>query len=314
MQRLPLVSVIVTSYNYADYVEAAIESVLAQTYPVVDLIVVDDGSTDGSIEKLHKYEDVARVISKPNGGQGSAFNAGIDAARGDVVAFLDADDRWYPTKLASMWESGRFDPDVAMVYHRVALTGPLGAGRGVLPRRVLSGDLRRRVSRSGGYWPYAPTSALAFPRSYLDRVGPVPEDRFRICADAYLAELAPFLGQIIGLEDVLAEYRLHGSNQWNDAARLAGDPATVTSHIKQFETRVASINARLGELGLDERVDISDHWPYERLRLRNGDRQRRPSVRFLWRGLTFPGEPRLPTRIKNTLRAARELGPSREAR
>lgn len=100
MNSSPRVSVVIPAYNAAWCVRRAVDSVLAQDYRDYELIVVNDGSTDATAEVLAAYGDAVRVVSKPNGGLSSARNAGIAAARGEYVAFLDADDWWLPTKLS----------------------------------------------------------------------------------------------------------------------------------------------------------------------------------------------------------------------
>lgn len=95
----PAVSVVIPAYNAAWCVRRAVDSVLAQTLRDFELIVVDDGSTDETASVLRRYGDALRIVSKPNGGMSSARNAGIREARGRYLAFLDADDRWQPTKL-----------------------------------------------------------------------------------------------------------------------------------------------------------------------------------------------------------------------
>ncbi len=86
------VDIVVNNYNYARYLPEAIESALAQTHQRVRMIIVDDGSSDGSRELLGSYEDRATVVLKENGGQASALNAGMERCESDVVIFLDADD------------------------------------------------------------------------------------------------------------------------------------------------------------------------------------------------------------------------------
>jgi glycosyltransferase involved in cell wall biosynthesis len=90
----PRVSVLIDTYNYGRYVEEAVESVIAQDFPEAEreILVVDDGSTDDTEERLRKYEGTITYLRKANGGQASAFNYGLEGARGEVVAFLDADD------------------------------------------------------------------------------------------------------------------------------------------------------------------------------------------------------------------------------
>ncbi len=100
MSSGPIVSAIIPAYNAAWCVRRAVDSVLAQTFDARELIVVDDGSTDETADLLTGYGDALRVLRKRNGGLSSARNAGIDAAKGRYVAFLDADDWWLPQKLA----------------------------------------------------------------------------------------------------------------------------------------------------------------------------------------------------------------------
>lgn len=106
MKSERLVSVLINNYNYGRFIGEAIESVLSQTYQNWELIVVDDGSSDDSVEAAeafrNKYPEKIQVISKDNGGQASAFNVGVSAARGDIIAFLDSDDCWYADKLAEI--------------------------------------------------------------------------------------------------------------------------------------------------------------------------------------------------------------------
>jgi glycosyltransferase involved in cell wall biosynthesis len=93
------ISVVIPTYNRAEQVSAAVRSVLEQTLPPHEVIVVDDGSTDRTAELLQPWMDRIRYIPKPNGGVSSARNRGIIEATGDLVAFLDSDDTWHPDKL-----------------------------------------------------------------------------------------------------------------------------------------------------------------------------------------------------------------------
>ena len=96
----PLVTVVIPTYNRGFVLRRTLENVFAQTYPHVEVIVVDDGSTDDTKEVLRPYEDRIKVITQSNGGPAAARNRGIDAARGGIVAFQDSDDLWKPAKLA----------------------------------------------------------------------------------------------------------------------------------------------------------------------------------------------------------------------
>lgn len=101
----PLISVIIPNYNYGRYLGQAIDSVLGQTYKNVQLIVVDNESTDNSVEIADRYGEALTLIRKPHGGVSSARNLGLAQATGEYICFLDSDDTWLPEKLASQLEA-----------------------------------------------------------------------------------------------------------------------------------------------------------------------------------------------------------------
>ena len=110
------ISVIIPTYNYGRFLREAIDSVLAQTYPAHEIIVVDDGSTDDTPRILAEYGDRIRVIRQENLGASAARNTGIAAARGEWVSFLDSDDLWLPRKLECDAARIAADPDLGMVH------------------------------------------------------------------------------------------------------------------------------------------------------------------------------------------------------
>jgi glycosyltransferase involved in cell wall biosynthesis len=116
----PLVSVIIPAYNDAAFIGAAIESVLAQGYPSVEIVVIDDGSKDATVQTAAAFGDPVRVIEQSNAGAAVARTRGMEAARGDLIAFLDADDYWLPGKLRMQVEHLARHPDVGAVYCRWA--------------------------------------------------------------------------------------------------------------------------------------------------------------------------------------------------
>lgn len=208
----PLVSVVINNYNYGRFVKDAIESALGQTYPRTEVIVVDDGSTDNSREVIAGYRGRVRAIFKENGGQGSAFNAGFAASKGEIVIFLDADDLLLPQaveEIVSVWR-----PGLSKVQWRLQrVTGDLQPLPGTWPEEpsMPSGDLRERVLR-WGYYPSPTTSGNAFARWLLERILPMPESEWRMGADAYLIALAPLYGEVKSIDKVLGYYRIHGNN------------------------------------------------------------------------------------------------------
>jgi glycosyltransferase involved in cell wall biosynthesis len=115
----PLITVIIGAYNAERYLGEAIESVLAQTYRNFELIVVDDGSTDRTGEIAASYGDPVRCIRQANGGMAASRNRAIPEARGDYLAFLDADDRFPPEKLEQQLAVFEADPELDVVYGHV---------------------------------------------------------------------------------------------------------------------------------------------------------------------------------------------------
>jgi glycosyltransferase involved in cell wall biosynthesis len=213
----PLVSALINNCNYADFVGEAIESCLAQTYPKVEVIVVDDGSTDGSREVLQRYADRIRAIFQPNGGQGAAVNTGIREARGEVLCLLDADDTWFPEKVASVVEKYRQGP-WGLVSHDLLMRGDRGvrvpeatwsACTGVRLRegRVFADLVRERL-----VWAFSPTSGLSLPAALARRIGPLPERDWRNAVDTPIAYAAAYLGPVGAISTPLGHYRVHGRN------------------------------------------------------------------------------------------------------
>ena len=115
----PLISILIDTYNHERYIEQAIVSVLEQDFPAdqLEIVVVDDGSTDGTPSVIEKFPPRVRYIRKTNGGQASAFNAGIANLHGPIVAFLDGDDWWAKQKLSVVADAFEANPEVAAVGH-----------------------------------------------------------------------------------------------------------------------------------------------------------------------------------------------------
>src|ERR1700722_6872423 len=140
----PVVTVLIDTFNYGHFIEEAIRSVLVQDFPAeqMEIIVVDDGSTDDTRERVAQNADRVQYFYKPNGGQASAFNFGIGKARGEYVALLDADDYWLPSKLSKVIKAFETGPEVSLVYHRFqefrmesyeGRGGDFNGGSGIIP-------------------------------------------------------------------------------------------------------------------------------------------------------------------------------------
>ena len=118
----PLVSVVICNYNYGRFLDAAIRSVLAQTYKPVEVIVVDDGSTDGSAGVLQRQPPAVVRLHTPRSGQIGALWAGVQACHGDYVCLMDSDDVWHPDKVSRVAASFRTFPETGWVRHKLAVT------------------------------------------------------------------------------------------------------------------------------------------------------------------------------------------------
>jgi glycosyltransferase involved in cell wall biosynthesis len=255
-----MVSIIISSFNYARFLPHAIDSALSQTGPKVEVIVVDDGSTDGSRGVIEGYGARVQPIFKANTGQGSALNAGFARSRGDVVLFLDSDDVLLPgaaERVATMMS----DPEVVKVHWPATEIDEAGAATGrTIPRMPLPrGDLRDQVIRQGPYgyhWP--PTSANAWSRGLLARILPMPEPSFRTCPDLWLAGLAPLYGRVESEARPLSLWRKHRANfSWReDFSRR------VREGIERDELTMSAIVQHGGRLGLvaDRRAWQPDAW------------------------------------------------------
>lgn len=212
----PLVSILINNYNYGQYLREAVDSALGQTYPRVEVIVVDDGSTDDSRAILTEYGDRIVSVLKSNGGQGSAFNAGLAASRGDIVCFLDADDRFHPDKVRLVVETLERHPEAGWLVHNYVKFKPDGSQEPVQLYR--QSDTRNEVARAARgksitYFP--PTSALVFRRALLAQFFPVPE-HLRITTDNYLKFVSASISPVHVLAQILTEQRLHGANLYTN--------------------------------------------------------------------------------------------------
>jgi hypothetical protein len=208
-----LVSIIIDNFNYARFIRAAIDSALAQSYAPVEVIVVDDGSTDNSRDVISSYGTRVSAVFKPNGGHASAFNAGFRASRGSIVMFLDADDALLPTAVEEVvraWHPGTAKAQFILA-HIDADGRALGAIVPFSPAQMPDGDIRASILEAGGYVG-VPTSGNAFARTVLDRILPLPEPLWRQAADTSLEIIAPFLGDVVSLRKNLGCYRVHESN------------------------------------------------------------------------------------------------------
>jgi len=250
----PFVSVLIDTYNHEHFIEEAIQSVLSQDFPASEreILVVDDGSTDRTPEILAKFASQIRILRKPNGGQASAFNHGFPECRGELIAFLDADDWWAPDKLMRVTNAMAADPKVGFIGHGIITVFPDGTRRTEVLRdgfcfqaNDLSGAqlFRRRCAFMG-------TSRMTVRRDILQRIGPIPTD-ILIQADEYIYTLASVLMPMRILPEPLAYYRLHADNAFH---MLNASPEKLRRKQESLAALAKTLSQRLAQLGVDPEV------------------------------------------------------------
>jgi glycosyltransferase involved in cell wall biosynthesis len=227
----PLVSVMIGVYNAEPYLGEAIESVLTQDYRPIELIVVDDGSTDGSAEVARSFPQ-ARVVRQENAGNGAARNRAVEEASGELYAFLDADDRFTAGKLSLQKAALDSDPGLDMVFGHVC--------------EFFSPELDEQVRASLRQpapepMPWTAPNLMLIRRESFERVGPFTTSvRVGVTVDWFARAAEAGLRHTI-LPDVVLERRLHTQN---NGLREAASRSQYLEVIRQaMERRRAAAEA-----------------------------------------------------------------------
>ncbi len=225
INRPPLVSIIINNYNYERFVGQAIESALQQTYPNVEVIVVDDGSTDRSPEIIRGYHGRILPLIKENGGQSTALNAGFKSSHGEIIIFLDADDLLLPTAVEDVIDVFSSRPDLVRVEYRMAVIDENNRRTGVeKPEKhipVPCGNVLKQALSFPFDMAWLPTSGNAFATWGLSQIMPIPEGHSgKVGADWYLVHLSNLLGPVFFLSCLEACYRVHSANNYERSGTL----------------------------------------------------------------------------------------------
>ena len=234
MDNLPLVSIVTPSYNQAEYLEETIQSVLSQTYPNIEYILVDGASSDGSLEIIEKYESkLARWISEKDKGQTDAINKGFALAKGEIIGWINSDDTLLTNAVEKAVTYLQAHPQVGLVYgdanyidEKSHVIGKFPAAQTDLPR------LRR------GYV-HIPQQASFFRKALWDQVGPL-DDSFYFAMDYDLWTRLAAVSKLKYIPDTWASFRLHA-----DAKTIAADdrcwPEMLRVHYREGGSRFAPI-------------------------------------------------------------------------
>jgi len=247
--------VLIDTYNHERFIEQAIVSAIEQDFPAGEreIIVVDDGSTDSTAVITRKFAPHVRLIHKPNGGQASAFNAGIPECKGEIVSFLDGDDWWLPNKLQVAACELEKNSALGTVGHGLYEVYPSGSPLGVvvperntllhlqdLPTARLFTHLRCFLG----------TSRITIRKKLLGQMLPFPEELV-IEADEYMFTLAPALAPVLVLDKPLLYYRLHEGNLFQYSEK---DDKKTRRKQRVLEVLLCCLPPRLHALGI--RADI----------------------------------------------------------
>lgn len=216
MTARPAVDVVIDNYNYGRFLPAAIDSALGQSYPEVRVIVVDDGSTDDSRAVIDRYGERIVPVLKDNGGQASAFNAGLARSTADLIVFLDADDVLLPNAVARIVAAAEAAPAAVRIQYPKEVIDGDGRATGTFKPAphipLVSGDLSAAELERPFDVGWVPIGTF---RSWaVRRLLPIPEEEFAECADWYLVHLAALLGPVVSLDTPAYGYRVHGENRY----------------------------------------------------------------------------------------------------
>ena len=214
----PLVSILVSNYNYASYLGDAIESVLCQTYQNFELIICDDGSSDSSREILELYrsrDPRIKTIYQANGGQSLALNAAFSASSGEVICLLDSDDVFFPEKVRRVVDAFAAAPESGFAVNKMLFVDKARKYLGQVPclYDLPSGWQAASMNPSGPeVLPgLPPTSGLSLRRSATEAIFPLPV-ALKAFSDTVIQVVAPLVTPIVAIHAPLGEYRLHGAN------------------------------------------------------------------------------------------------------
>ena len=252
----PRISAVIPAYNSAGFIADAIASIRAQTVPVSEIIVVDDGSRDHTAERVRALGEDIHLIEQSNQGPSAARNRGIEAAGGDWIAFLDADDQWLPDRLERQFAVLARHPDVALVAgdmreidaHDAVICDSVLARHGL--REAFDEHPVPRAAARLLEKNFIPTGTVLARRDILRALGGFRTD-IRYGEDLELWVRIALQHPIVMLPEVMMLRRQHGANATRDEAPMLRDLVRVMQSLRDFE------QPALEEQGIDIEAGIA---------------------------------------------------------
>ena len=239
-----MISVIIPTYNRANYLREAIASMLSQTYQNFEIIVVDDGSTDKTREVVESFGERVRYFYQKNSGVGAARNKGIIESRGEYIAFLDADDIWFPEKL--LFQMDIFEKFKADMVYACSVNAEEKRIRGEFKLDVTRCDVWTRNFKELFWWNDIPTSSVVIKKESLTKFGVFDEDRSIMSAEDYDLWLRIVSKiKIVGVREPLFYYRDHESGISKDPASVDRIKETIIRNYHRFSSFQSSIRGKL---------------------------------------------------------------------
>ncbi|MDH5722392.1 MAG: glycosyltransferase family 2 protein [Alphaproteobacteria bacterium] len=242
-------SVIIPNYNYGRYLPHAIDSVLNQTTPVDEIIVVDDGSTDSSKSILESYGDKITAIFQPNAGQAAAFNVGVKKATGDIIFLLDADDLFHSDKIKTIKKLYADYPDIGWIFHELKHINDDALKKSFKDAGTLDDtemEIIDKISmmKNGKLDYYAPaTSGLSFRKIMIDFIFPLPTAESIYISDHYIKFLALSSAKGIHIKNELGIQLIHEDNLYTgktDHFKKARLFINTAYHLKQKQSSLGT--------------------------------------------------------------------------
>ena len=259
---VPLVSIIIANYNYGRFLAEAIHSALNQTYKNVEVILVDDGSTDESLDVLKQYQQKLTFLTCDHGGQCAAINKAFAHSRGDFIILLDADD--YLTKNAVQLHIDNFaqnrDITKSQGYMQCVDTHGGHLSKTIPARLAKTGLYRDRVLEHGPWTvSHAWTSGNAWRRTFLQAVFPLPEQAEALSSpDGCLNVLSELYGPIGSVEKIVVYYRIHGDNKGPVSDIFS--VASIQKRLTQMRNNFLFIQKRAKNQDIDVPFDYWWRW------------------------------------------------------